>query len=78
LYSGFIVFLSSDELVALTGRTKSSFQIEFLRKRGYPFEVNAKRQPVVLREHVMQRLSAQAVTDDHDLPEPDFSYFGDA
>ncbi|MEN9417084.1 MAG: hypothetical protein RI988_704, partial [Pseudomonadota bacterium] len=35
------MFLSPDELVALTGRPQKSRQIEWLRNNGWRFAVNA-------------------------------------
>lgn len=41
------IFLTQDELVALTGRKIKSKQIEVLRRMGLPFWVNACGKPVV-------------------------------
>ena len=41
------MFLSQDDLVALTGRRIKSKQIEALRRMGLPFWVNAVGKPVV-------------------------------
>ena len=41
------MFLTQDELVALTGRKIKSKQIEVLRQMGLPFWVNACGKPVV-------------------------------
>lgn len=41
------MFLTQDELVALTGRKIKSKQIEVLRRMGLPFWVNAVGKPVV-------------------------------
>lgn len=41
------MFLTQDELVALTGRRIKSKQIEMLRRMALPFWVNACGKPVV-------------------------------
>lgn len=41
-------FLSADDLAHLTGRRMKSKQIEWLRKEGIAFHINAVGQPVVL------------------------------
>ena len=41
------MFLSTDDLAALTGRKIKSKQIETLRRMGLPFHVNAAGKPVV-------------------------------
>jgi hypothetical protein len=46
------LFLEPDELVTLTGRKAKSKQIEWLRKAGVPFRVNATGHPVVTRSAV--------------------------
>ena len=49
------VFLSTQELVQLTGRKVKSKQIDALRKMGIPFFVNALGHPVVARVAVEGR-----------------------
>jgi hypothetical protein len=49
------MFLTDDELLALTDRKRPSDQIRYLRERGYPFEIGAKGKPKVLRSVVEQR-----------------------
>lgn len=43
------LFLTKEEIVTLTARTKRSLQIEQLRKMGIQFFVNAMNAPVVAR-----------------------------
>jgi hypothetical protein len=45
-------FLSSQELVVLTGRKVKSKQVEALRRMGLPFFVNACGRPVVARSAI--------------------------
>lgn len=40
-------FLTEEEVFKLTGRCWKSKQIEHLRKRGIPFEIDASGHPVV-------------------------------
>jgi len=49
------MFLTIDEIIALTDRKQPSRQIEWLRQNGYPFEVGATGRPKVLRIIVEQR-----------------------
>ena len=49
-------FLTEEEKVELTGYKKPCKQIEWLRKRGIPHFINARRKPVVSRD-----LNAQPV-----------------
>lgn len=46
------MFLNPDELAVLTGRKTKSKQIEFLRRAGIPFRVNATGHPVVVRSAI--------------------------
>lgn len=50
------VFLSTQELVQLTGRKVKSKQIEALRQMGIPSFVNALGRPVVARVAVEGRM----------------------
>ena len=43
------LFLTKEEIVALTARTKRNLQIEQLRKMGIPVFVNAVHAPVIAR-----------------------------
>jgi hypothetical protein len=53
------MFLTSDELLELTGYKLASAQRRWLARRGYPFETNASGKPRVLRLYLQQRLCAQ-------------------
>lgn len=46
------IFLTSDELVTLTGKRHKSSQIAWLRNSGIPFYVNASGRPVVTRSAI--------------------------
>jgi hypothetical protein len=43
-------FLTDDDLRQLTGYKKPCKQIEWLRKRGIPHFINARRKPVVSKD----------------------------
>jgi hypothetical protein len=54
------LFLDNQELAKLTGRKIKSLQIEWLRKEGVPFRINATGHPVVTRS-VIDNRSAEPV-----------------
>jgi hypothetical protein len=41
------MFLSEAEIIRLTGKTRHTAQIRWLRKRGYKLEVNGLGEPIV-------------------------------
>lgn len=51
------MFLSADEIAALTGRRRVHLQREWLTMRGWLFEENAVGRPVILRSYAETRLS---------------------
>lgn len=51
------MFLSAEEIIALTGRKRVHLQREWLTLRGWRFEENAAGRPVILRSYAEQRLS---------------------
>lgn len=55
-------FLSSDELIVLTGRKVKSKQVESLRRMGLPFFVNACGRPVVTRSAVEGRIEVRSAS----------------
>ena len=50
------MFLTNEEIVALTGYRRYSAQLRWLADHGYRFEVNALGRPVVLASSVEHRL----------------------
>lgn len=50
-------FLEEPELAAMTGRARASEQIKWLESRGWVFEVNAAKRPVVGRLYTRLKLS---------------------
>lgn len=70
------LFLTSAEMVELTGRRTSTGQRRWLDANGYRFALNANSRPVVARGHVLARLGASQA-DSSDLavsvPRPNFA-----
>ena len=52
------MFLSQDEVAELTGYTRPSAQIKWLKEQGFGYVVGGDGVPKVLREVVLSRLSA--------------------
>jgi hypothetical protein len=50
------MFLTSAELLEMTGYKRPSDQCRWLRDRGWSFELSAARKPVVLRAHAEHKL----------------------
>jgi hypothetical protein len=53
-------FLSAEDLIELTGRKSAHRQTEWLRKKGWKFEVNATGRPIVSRSYLEYRLGGVA------------------
>lgn len=65
-----IIFLTQDELKALTDFKISKAQIRWLKNNAYPFEVGASGKPKVLRSLVLDRL--QNISKSVQRNEPNF------
>ena len=50
------MFLTPEQLKQLTGRRRKKLQVEWLRSRGFKFEIRCDGQPVVLESAVAERL----------------------
>lgn len=50
------IFLTSSEVEALTGFKMASRQIIWLRTKGWRFEINGNRRPIVARKYVEKML----------------------
>lgn len=50
------MLLTSPELRAITGYARPAAQIRWLRGRGWPFEIDGRGRPVVLRAVAVARL----------------------
>ncbi|WP_374347695.1 DUF4224 domain-containing protein [Chitinimonas sp.] len=54
------MFLDQQDLVVLTGRVQRRLQVDWLRKSGIPFFVNAAGRPVVARVAIEGRVQGDA------------------
>jgi hypothetical protein len=50
------IFLTSDELEALTGFKLPTRQAKWLRAKGWRFEINGNRRPIVARKYAENML----------------------
>ena len=49
-------FLSKEEIIELTGKKRTAFQIAWLAKKGWIFETNAAGRPIIGREYARRKL----------------------
>lgn len=52
----FALFLTSEEVGTLTGFKTPARQIEWLRTKGWRFEINGNRRPIVARKYAEKML----------------------
>ena len=50
------LFLNADELETLTGFKTPARQVEWLRTKGWRFEINGNRKPIVARKYAEKML----------------------
>lgn len=50
------IFLTSSEVEALTGFKMAARQVAWLRTKGWRFEINGNRRPIVARKYVEKML----------------------
>lgn len=50
------IFLTSEELETLTGFKFPARQVEWLRLKGWRFEINGNRKPIVARKYAEKML----------------------
>lgn len=50
------LFLTSDEVGTLTGFKLHTRQVEWLRKRGWRFEISGNRRPIIARKYAEKML----------------------
>lgn len=50
------LFLTSDEVETLTGFKMHARQVEWLRTKGWRFEINGNRRPIVARKYAEKML----------------------
>jgi hypothetical protein len=51
-----LIFLTCDEVGTLTGFKTPGRQVEWLRTKGWRFEVNGNRRPIVARKYTEKML----------------------
>lgn len=56
------MFLTKEELQALTGAVQPAKIIRWLREQGFNFKVGLDGHPVVLKDHVRHVMGAEAAT----------------
>ena len=56
----FALFLTIDELETLTGFKTPARQVEWLRTKGWRFEINGNRRPIVARKYAEKMLGCGA------------------
>lgn len=57
------IFLNSDELSELTGYKTPVRQVEWLRTKGWRFEINGNRRPIVARKYAEKMLGCGPTED---------------
>lgn len=67
------MFLTDDDIHRLTGKKRPSAQIEILRQRRIPFEVDAHGHPVIMERALLEHMLGYAAKPDSPSTEPDFS-----
>lgn len=70
------LFITTEDLKDLTGAHTRAGNIQWLRQRGWPFEVNRHGWPRVLLSHLECRLGAQGTEQQVDSFEPNWSALG--
>jgi hypothetical protein len=56
----FALFLTTDEVGTLTGFKTPARQVEWLRTKGWRFEINGNRRPIVARKYTEKMLGCGA------------------
>ena len=65
------IFLTADELAVLTGYRLPAHQVRWLREKGWRFEVNGNRRPIVARKYAEKMLGCG--TAEFESYKPNFS-----
>ena len=66
------LFLASDELATLTGYKISAHQTKWLKSKGWRFELNGNRKPIVARKYVEKMLGCGDI-EEPSRPQPNFN-----
>ena len=67
------LFLLPEEVVELTGFKLTSRQVEWLRAKGWRFELNANRRPIVARRYAEKMLGCGGTDDQPAYSRPNFN-----
>lgn len=67
------LFLLPEEVVELTGFKLTSRQVEWLRAKGWRFELNANRRPIVARRYAEKMLGCGGADDHPAFSRPNFN-----
>ena len=65
-------FLLSDEIETLTGYKLPAHQTKWLRAKGWRFELNGNRKPIIARKYAEKMLGCATETQDQ-TPRPNFA-----
>ena len=65
------LFLVPDEVAVLTGFRTPMRQVEWLRAKGWRFELNGNRKPIIARRYAEKMLGCGV--EDEQRPRPNFS-----
>ena len=66
------LFLLPDEVIMLTGFKLPARQIVWLRSKGWRFEINGNRRPILARKYAEKMLGCGGI-DEPSRPQPNFN-----
>jgi hypothetical protein len=67
------LFLVPDEVATLTGYRLTNRQVEWLRDRGWRFELNANRRPIIARRYAEKMLGCGTDDEQPKMIRPNFA-----
>jgi hypothetical protein len=67
------LFLVPDEVATLTGYRITNRQIDWLRTRGWRFELNANRRPIIARRYAEKMLGCGTDDEQPKMIRPNFA-----
>jgi hypothetical protein len=66
-------FLCPEEVIELTGYRITNRQVEWLRARGWRFELNANRRPIIARRYAEKMLGCGTEDEQPKMVRPNFA-----
>lgn len=66
------LFLEWEEVATLTGYKLSTHQIKWLRSKGWRFELNGNRRPIIARKYAEKMLGCGGI-EEPSRPQPNFN-----